>query len=139
MFCNYAKNRWSDEEYKTFLRCLINNNNDDFLNEVDQEYKDWRWKQLSSIKGHDKNCSITLEWLDLQLEQQDWKCHYSGLHLIPKQGKMYIFQPSIERLDNNKPHTPDNCVIVCLSFNFGRCSSELGMFLTHLENIKTRP
>lgn len=96
MFCNYAKNRWSDEEYKTFLRCLISNNNDNFLNELALGYRDWRWQHLSSIKGHDKNCSITLEWLDSQLEKQDWKCYYSGLHLIPKRGKSYMFQPSIE-------------------------------------------
>jgi hypothetical protein len=137
MFCNYAKNRWSDEEYKVFLSCLRNKNNDEFVKEV--KYKDWRWKTLSCIRKYDKNSSLTLQWLDTQLEKQGWKCHYSGLHLIPKQGKPYMFQPSIERLDNTKPHTQDNCMIVCLSLNLGRCSTELGMFLSHLENIKIRP
>jgi hypothetical protein len=136
MFCNYAKNRWSDTEYKTFMNCIKNVNNDGFLEDLAYKYKDWRWKHLSRIKRYDKNCSITLEWLDGQLQHQNWKCHYSGLHLIPKPGKPYIFQPSIERLDNSKPHTPDNCVIVCLPLNYGRCSTSLDMFLTHLETIK---
>ena len=48
----------------------------------------------------------------------------------------YIFQPSIERLDNSKPHTKENCVLVCLPLNYGRCSTSLDLFLRHLENIK---
>lgn len=136
MFCNYAKNNWSEEEYRTFLKCIIQSNNDDFLKELASGYVDWRWKQLSCIKQRDKKCSLTLHWLDTQLHKQNHMCYYSGLHLIPKQGKPYIFQPSIERLDNSKPHTQENCVLVCLPLNYGRCSTSLDLFLRHLENIK---
>jgi hypothetical protein len=134
MFCNYAKNRWSDNEYKIFIECLTNGCNQICL--TDSSFNttvSWKKKCLSG-KGDD----LSIEWFDKQLSKQNWKCYYSGLHLIPKQGKPYIFQPSIERLDNANPHTQENCVIVCLPLNFGRCSTELGMFLSHLENIKMR-
>lgn len=42
---------------------------------IDQEYKDWRWKTLCCIRKYDKNSSLTLPWLDTQLEKQAWKCH----------------------------------------------------------------
>ncbi len=138
MFCNYAKNQWTDKEYRIFLKCIIQSNNDDFLEELADGYTEWRWQQLSRLRKREKECTLSLDWLDKQLLTQNWKCYYSDLHLIPKKGKMYIFQPSIERLDNSKPHTPENCVIVCLPLNYGRCSTSLDMFLSHLETIKMK-
>lgn len=134
MFCNYAKHSWSDEEYKIFIECLVNGSNQVYLsNSSFNTIVSWKRKCLSG-----KGDNLSLEWVDSQLEKQDGKCYYSGLHLIPDKNKQYIFQPSIERLDNSKPHTQENCVIVCLPLNYGRCSTELGMFVSHLESIKMR-
>ena len=138
MFCNYAKNSWSDVEYRTFIECLKCGINDSYV-EKDILFKDWRWKTLSCIRKYDKNSSLTLQWLDTQLEKQSWKCYYSGLNLIPKKGKPYIFQPSIERLDSSKAHTTDNCVLVCLPLNYGKCSTQLNDFLKHLNFIRNTP
>jgi hypothetical protein len=55
--------------------------------------------------------------------------------LIPNKTKMYIFQPSVERLDCNIGHTPENCVIVCLSLNYGRNNCNIDNFKSHLEKI----
>ncbi len=55
--------------------------------------------------------------------------------MIPNKTQTYMFQPSVERLDCNIGHTPENCVIVCLSLNYGRNNCNIDDFTSHLEKI----
>lgn len=59
--------------------------------------------------------TLTMEWVIEQLRRQNVRCAISGVQLTfsPK-GR---FQMSIERVDENKGYTPDNCILIALEFN----------------------
>jgi len=122
MFCNYAKNRWSDLEYKDFLQCLITKNNSNHLQH-----------KISVTRYMCQQMSIT--WTIEQFDKQNGKCFYSRLDLIPCKQKYYMYQPSIERLDCNVGYTPENCVLVCLALNYARNNCDIENFKEHLLKI----
>jgi hypothetical protein len=126
MFCNYAKNRFTDLEYKQFITCLQNKDNSEYITDSEKKAS-YKWVTGCKL--------LNTEWLRNQLNKQNWKCYYSGLELIPNKTKTYMFQPSVERLDCNIGHTPENCVIVCLSLNYGRNNCNIDDFKSHLEKI----
>ena len=125
MFCNYAKNRFTDLEYKQFITCLQNKDNSNYS--TGERKASYKWTSQYKL--------LNTEWLQKQLDTQNWKCYYSGLELIPNKTKTYMFQPSVERLDCNIGHTPENCVIICLSLNYGRNNCNIDDFKSHLEKI----
>lgn len=124
MFCNYAKNNFTDKSYKNFVTSLKSNDNS--LYKFNHDY---------NISSKWTNGKITYDWLKTQLEKQNWKCFYSGLDLLPPNGKKSPFQFSIERLNCKLEHTPENCVLICLSLNYGRNNCDLDYFKNHLNNI----
>ena len=129
MFCNYAKNNFTDEQYKDFIKCLKTKDNSLFhIN----HNKKVNYKYVMNKKQN----GITLEWLQNKLDEQNWKCYYSGLELLPNiKDNKSPYQVSIERLDCNVRYEPDNCVIVCLSLNYGRNNSDIESFKNHLADI----
>lgn len=89
----------------------------------------WKW-----ISG--KGNLINTEWLQKQLDKQNWKCYYSGLDVLPHiKDKKSPYQISIERLDCNIGYTPKNSVIVCLSLNYGRNNCDIDNFKQHLKYV----
>ena len=48
------------------------------------------------------------------LEAQKFKCHYSGIPMsLTDKGD---WKWSVERIDNNKGYTKDNCALICEEF-----------------------
>jgi hypothetical protein len=121
MFCNYAKNRWTDLEYKDFVQCLRNKDNSKYL--YHKAGITWLTCQ-----------QMPVAWAKEQFEKQNGKCFYSGLDLIPSKIKYFMYQPSIERLDCNIGYIPENCVLVCLSLNYARNNCNVDQFKEHLQN-----
>jgi hypothetical protein len=48
--------------------------------------------------------------------------------MYPTKTPYYPFQPSIDRIDNSKGHTMDNCVLCCFAENYGRNDIEYDDF-----------
>ncbi len=44
--------------------------------------------------------------------------------MYPSKIPFYPFQPSIERIDNSKGYTMDNCALCCLAENYARNDME---------------
>lgn len=67
------------------------------------------YRRWDSGKGFDISNNITPQWIEENLFSENSKCVYCGdsdwQHL------------GADRIDNNKPHTPDNVVCAC-----GRCN-----------------
>eukprot|EP01084_Bolivina_argentea_P117037 207886_1 len=59
--------------------------------------------------------AITLDDLFDKLEDQEFRCKYSGIPMqfVPNSDWMC----SVERIDNMKGYTNDNCVLICWEFN----------------------
>lgn len=58
---------------------------------------------------------LTVENIYQKMVDQNCKCYYSGIRFSLNRDIWNYF--SIERLDNSKNHTVDNCVFVCRLFN----------------------
>jgi len=68
-------------------------------------------------------CNLPDDWAIVIADKQNDCCARSGrpfdyTHMTKEEGKN-IFKPSINRIDNNKPHTIDNCELVLMFFNVG--------------------
>ena len=58
---------------------------------------------------------LTVENIYQKMVDQNCKCHYTGIPFSLNRDTWNYF--SIERLDNSKNHTVDNCVFICRLFN----------------------
>ena len=74
-----------------------------------------RFKRCSSNEDTRHECTISLDDLFDSLEEQNFRCYYSG---IPMQLKTNAdWRCSLERLDNINGYTKKNCVLICWEFN----------------------
>ncbi len=70
------------------------------------------------------------------IKKQNYKCALSDLPLIPSDINLFPFKPSVDRIDNNKPHSKDNCQIVCLSVQFGKLTYNDKDVIDYINKIK---
>lgn len=67
---------------------------------------------------------------------QGGRCYWSGLEMIPSSISKYPFQPSLDRLDNDKGYLKTNVVLCCFSMNMGRNSIPKELFEEFILKIK---
>ena len=82
---------------------------------------------LTGAKGRAKlrniDFSLSREWIESNLEPMICQATYSPLTLeIDKSVQHSPFRPSIDRVDNTKGYTEDNCLITCVIYN--KCKSD---------------
>ena len=78
-------------------------------------------KKNDRIKG--LVCDLPDDWAIKKEEEQNGCCKRAGIlfdytHMTRQEGSN-IFKPSINRLDNTKPHTDDNCELILRFLNLG--------------------
>lgn len=69
-------------------------------------------------KTNGLECDLDREWLEIRL--QPMKCEATGVDLVlERQDNVQHtpFRPSIDRIENSKGYTKDNCRIVCVIYN----------------------
>lgn len=80
--------------------------------------------RIQNYRRYDKkrwganDTSITYDEFIELLQEQGGVCFWTGLPMTVSQG--LPTDMSLDRLDNSKPHTKENCVIVQQFFNLGR-------------------
>lgn len=89
-----------------------------------QKYDKWDPKKL------------TVEDIKNLINKKGLDCHYCRdvCHIVPRH-KLDHNQFTLERLDNNKSHTIENCVVACLSCNELRSDD---FSSDHFKEIKAR-
>lgn len=75
---------------------------------------------------------LTTEWI----KSLPLKCYYTRINLFPSIKNWYVFQPSLDRIDNSKGYTKDNVILVCRGLNSGRNKMEFFEFLNFLKSFK---
>ncbi len=145
IFCNHAKNINNNETYFEFIKSLktgkVNKPNNDDPNGKMKLYllnlqHSCRTSDKRKFKDIDTSTIITKEQIKQLIEKQNNKCAISGLPLIPSSINMFPYKPSVDRLDNTKPHTLDNCQIVCLAVQFGKLTYDNQYVINYLNEIK---
>jgi len=69
----------------------------------------------SKKRGHQPP-SITREWI---VDQINKGCSLTGLPLVVDGPPQHSRAPSLDRIDNSRPYTPDNTRVVCWAINMG--------------------
>jgi hypothetical protein len=69
-------------------------------------------------------------------EKQNGKSVLTGIKMFPSKIPYYPFQPSLDRIDNNKPHTKDNLHLVCMAENLGRNNMSIEEFQEHIKFLR---
>ena len=69
--------------------------------------------------------------------KQEGKCFWTGrqMELPLNDGRRKPSQVSVDRLDNDRPHTLDNCVLVCQSINLMRSNYSMDDWLSFASNL----
>ena len=145
-FCNLAKNNSSCIDFKKYMNCLKNDDAPCFDDE--KKFSQWHSQLIARIKkihlshlekldlNEKENVCITSNWIKNQFIKQNGLSYYTKIPMFSSSKAYYPFQPSVDRIDNNKTYTEDNCVLVCLSENYGRNSLKVDKYLSVIEDIK---
>jgi hypothetical protein len=106
-------------------------------NDRERHRKYWIRRRLSQIKSRcSKNnieFDLTEKWVIDQLNNQDWKCYWSG---IPLNVDSKLHAPSFDRVTAGGSYTQDNVVMSCFFVNIGRSNAEYGELLNILQEIQ---
>jgi hypothetical protein len=79
---------------------------------------------------------ITPNYLEDLYRSQGSRCAYTGkvMHLDYLALPYHPYAPSVDRLDNELPHTKANTVLIRRWINFSRRQADLGLFLSYLDD-----
>lgn len=83
------------------------------LNGMLQNYK--RQDKVSKRDPTIESFNLTVKSMYQKMVDQKCKCYYTGIPFSFNRDTWNYF--SVERLDNSKNHTVDNCVLICRLFN----------------------
>lgn len=117
-------------------------NNPEFREKVKRDRKVNKWyatvflSAKSSAKIRKQEISITPEWILNKFNEQNGKCYWLNIDMIPSILPNHPQQPSLERLDINLGYTKENTVICCLFANLGRKDNSKEIMTEFIKNLK---
>lgn len=142
LFCNYAKNASDINHFIDFINSLKYNNIDLLNKYKDKQNDKWALDLMRGIKSYCRKekieCKFTRENIKQMFQNQNGLDYFTQIPMISSKIPYFPFKPSIDRIDNSKPHTPDNCVLVCLAGNYGRNDATVEEYQSHLNCIRKK-
>ena len=143
LMCNYAKNKTTPYNLFTYFKYLQTKKLPvHYTGKYDDKWAKRVWNSCKSSDQKsfkDTSKTLTKEQLKKMYEENNYSA-YSKLKMIPSTDPYTPFQPSCERIDNSKPHSIDNCVLVCLIENHARNSftiKQLNSWFDAIKSLKT--
>lgn len=100
--------------------------------------KHWARVLARQCARHDPRSTLTADDVRALHARQGGRCHWFGVELRPDPRARFPAKPSVDRLDNSKPHSLENCVLTCFAANIGRNSTprrEWESFLLELRGV----
>lgn len=139
LFCNRSKSASDIEDFKLYINAIKNNTIND---EIKNQPKNTKWATDLSrrMKRYcamdDIKSEFTPEIVRELYKKQEGNDYFTKLPLINTIKAYFPFKASIDRLDNDKPHTLDNCVLVCHAGNMGRNEASKEKYIEYVNKIK---
>lgn len=99
-------------------------------------YQRWAYILAKHCWRTDGERLITEEDVVEIFRQQNGKCYWSGIKMAPSEYRRFPSQPSLDRLDHNLPHTPDNVVLCCWALNQARNNTNIITWMQFLDKFK---
>lgn len=98
----------------------------------------WNHYLFSLVKRRDPNTDLSPEYIKEMWDKQNGLCFWFKIPMTITHKHKFPSKPSIDRIDNNKPYTKDNCVICCYSANIGRNTNNVDDWNDFLNLIKQK-
>jgi len=128
LFCNFAKCDSNEIYFNYFIEAIKKNKITEEMKEIFNKFIKYKQK-ISNIIIQSKKTdickkfnttSISKEELIELYEEQNGCCAITGLPFYNVKEYKFPFKMSLDRIDNSKGHTKDNCQLVLLSIQFGK-------------------
>lgn len=134
----------------TCIDCFLNKNkerknilrkNVEFRKFESEKQKERRFRLWQNTLVHDSKRkgvehTITVSDINQIFEQQNGRCYWFNVPLIPSKNKKNPQQPSIDRLDRNKGYIKENIVLCSYSANIGRNENTVEDWEKFIEVVK---
>lgn len=78
-----------------------------------------RWINRARTNARERGQAFNLDaaWVEKTLRDQKYRCAVTGIPFVFLSGQHNPWQPSIDRIDNDRGYFTNNCRIVCLMAN----------------------
>lgn len=96
----------------------------------------WNHVLFSLIKRRYPQTDLSPEYIKELWDKQNGLCFWFKIPMTITSKSKYPSKPSVDRLDNTKPYTKDNCVLCCYSANIGRNINNVDDWMVFLNTIK---
>ena len=132
--CTACKNARRRERRKTDLHFRLR----DSAQQRAKRVRRWEQQLVTQCRAHDPQSTLTLADVQELHRRQKGRCFWFGVEMRPDPRARFPAKPSVDRLDNSKPHSLENCVLTCFAANIGRNSTprrEWEAFLLELRGV----
>lgn len=96
----------------------------------------WNHVLFSLIKRRYPQTDLSPEYIKELWDKQNGLCFWFKIPMTITRKSKYPSKPSVDRLDNSKPYTKDNCVLCCYSANIGRNINNVEAWMVFVNTIK---
>lgn len=102
--------------------------------------REQKWNQylFFLIKRRDPNTDLSVEYIKEMWDKQNGLCFWFKIPMTITSKNKFPSKPSIDRIDNDKAYTKDNCVLCCYSANIGRNTNNVDDWSDFLNLIKQK-
>jgi len=102
--------------------------------------REQKWNQylFFLIKRRDPNTDLSAEYIKEMWDKQNGLCFWFKIPMTITSKNKFPSKPSIDRIDNDKAYTKDNCVLCCYSANIGRNTNNVDDWNDFLNSIKQK-
>jgi len=122
----YKKEKRQSEDYR-IMECH---------KQKERRIRLWQNTLINDCKHRGLEINIDIEYINYLFENQQGKCYWFGVDLIPSSFKKHPQQPSLDRLNNKLGYVKGNVVLSCYSANIGRNENEQDVWIEFIKHIK---
>ena len=130
------KNRKTTTPVQTWCRLCANAKHMKIRSNPNYALKEMVAKAQARAQKDNRDFDLPTDWAIKQLELQKSLCYYTGLIMTFDVGKGRVYtRVSIDRINNYKGYTQDNCVLCCSGFNTMKMDLTLSDFRLMCKNF----